>query len=58
MTRTQEYLHAQIVETLQKALGLPVVDVQFTEGQMQVQFDTTGPGMDSPFWAAVKEQWP
>jgi hypothetical protein len=58
MTATKDYFTQQIAESVSKALGLPVSDVQLVnKNGVRLTVDIEGPGAESPFWKAVLEQY-
>jgi len=54
-TSIQQYLKAQIVETVGKALGVPVESMSVTDGVLVINVPLNGPGSDALFWKAVRE---
>jgi hypothetical protein len=55
MTATSQYFVDQIVDTVSKALGLSVV-VELHTDEIAITAKIEGPGADTAFWKAVKEQ--
>lgn len=54
MTATKDYFRQQLADTVSKALGVPVTDVQILEDQIVVTASVID--TEAPFWLAVKEQ--
>jgi len=54
MSATKDYFAQQIAEAVNKALSVPVADVQIEADGVVITVSTAD--TDAPFWLAVKEQ--
>jgi len=56
VTATKQYFVDQIAATVSTALGLSVTVELRDDGQIIMTAQAEGPGAESPFWKAVREQ--